>query len=62
MSRPPSPEPATIVLTFRVTPSQWLDLRAIAEDNQSRLSSFIREAIDEAVQDYRDRPVFRRDR
>lgn len=58
--RPPLDESASIVVTFRVTPTQFLDLRQIAEENQSRLASFIRQAIDEAVLDYRDRSVFRR--
>ena len=57
--RPIHDAPATNSVHVRVTPGQRLDLRRVATDNGRYLSTVIREAIDEYVSDYRDRPVFR---
>ena len=55
--RPPSGDPATIVVTLRVSPSEWIALRDLAESNQQRLSEFLRSAINAAALDCRDSPV-----
>ena len=53
-------EPASTQIHLRVTPAQRLELRRVADENGQRLSSIIREAVDEFVGDYRDGRVFRR--
>lgn len=53
-------EPASEDVNVRVTPSQRRDLEQVARDNRSSMATIIREAIDEYVADYRERPVFRR--
>lgn len=57
--RPPVAEPATIIITMRVSPTEWVDLRQLATVNQQPLSAFIRCAINQAALDCRDDPVFR---
>jgi uncharacterized protein (DUF1778 family) len=58
--RPRSPEPKTLVLRIRVTPSQRDTLQACAELNQlASISAFVREAIDEAASDCLEAPIFR---
>lgn len=52
-------EPATTVISVRVTLTQRRDLQQVARENQTCLSGVIREAVDEYVSDYRDdHPVF----
>jgi len=53
-------EPASAQIHLRVTPAQRLELRRVADENGQRLSTIVREAVDEFVGDYRDRRVFRR--
>jgi len=52
--------PVMVRLHVRVTQAQAEDMRAIARDNQMCLAQFMRDAINEAVLDYRDKPVFPR--
>lgn len=56
--RPPTEDPATIIVTMRVSSSEWVDLRDLARLNQQHLSAFIRAAINQAAFDCRDEPVF----
>ena len=59
--RPPIDDvPATARLYVRVTPAQRLELRRVASDNRTGMSGIIREAVNEFVNDYGDRPTFRR--
>ena len=56
-------EPATVHVKVRMTPTQRLELERIAADNHMRMTTFMREAINEAVSDCREqRPVFSRSR
>lgn len=60
MARPPLfGEPATDAIRIRVTPQQRRDLEHVARDNRTDVADVIREAVNEYVSDYRDRPVFR---
>lgn len=52
-------EPASQAICVRVTPAQRVELRRVADENSSRLSTIVRQAVDEFVGDYRDRRVFR---
>jgi len=56
--RPTADNPATAFVSLRVSRSEWADLRQIAALNQQRLSVFLRAAINQAVLDCRDDPVF----
>lgn len=56
--RPPVEDPATIIVTMRVKPAEWVDLRDLAHLNQQPVSAFIRVAINQAALDCRDEPVF----
>jgi hypothetical protein len=51
--------PATSSIRVRCTPAQHLELRRVADENGQRLSTIVREAVDEFVGDYRDGRVFR---
>jgi uncharacterized protein (DUF1778 family) len=51
-------EAASERLVIRVTKSQKQDLRTVAEENETDLTSFVRDAVNEAVADYRERRVF----
>jgi predicted transcriptional regulator len=51
--------PASTAFTVRCTPAQRLELRRVADENGQRLSTVVRQAVDEFVGDYRDRRVFR---
>jgi hypothetical protein len=51
--------PALTAFTVRCTPAQRLELRRVASENGQRLSTVVREAVDEFCGDYRDRRVFR---
>ena len=53
------PEPATAIVSLRVTPAQRLELRRVAADNRTHVGGLLREAVNEYVSDYRDRRVFR---
>jgi len=53
-------EPASSSIHVRCTPAQRLELRRVADENSQRLSSVVREAVDEFCADYRERRVFRR--
>jgi hypothetical protein len=65
MSKPPRGRPrlgdvpATSTIRVRCTPTQHLELRRVANENGQRLSTVVREAVDEFVGDYRERRVFR---
>jgi hypothetical protein len=64
MTKPPgrprlADVPATSSIRVRCTPAQHLELRRVADENGQRLSTVVREAVDEFVGDYRDRRVFR---
>jgi len=43
-----------------MTPAQRLELHRVANENGMRLSTVVREAVDEFVGDYADRRPFRR--
>jgi hypothetical protein len=66
MSKPGRPRladvPASASIRVRCTPAQRLELRRVAEENGTRMSTVVREAVDEWVGDYRERRVFRRTR
>lgn len=47
-------------MRVRVTSAELADLRQVAKENGVSASEFIREAVNEAVSDYRERTVFRR--
>jgi len=51
--------PVSSSFHVRCTPAQRLELRRVADENGQRLSTIVREAVDEFVSDYRDRRVFR---
>jgi len=55
-------EPASTQIHLRMTPAQRLELRRVADENGQRLSTVIREAVDEFCSDYRERTVFGRRR
>jgi hypothetical protein len=50
--------PATARVTFALTPAQHLELQRVASDNRTGVSGIIREAVNEFVSDYGDRPPF----
>jgi hypothetical protein len=52
--------PATRSIRVRCTPAQHLELRRVAGETGQRLSTIVRDAVDEFVGDYCDRRVFRR--
>jgi len=55
--------PAERSISVRVTVEQQRELRKVAAENRTRVSSVIREAVDEYVSDYRESGgVFRRRR
>jgi hypothetical protein len=56
--RPPLDEPANRRVEFRCTAAQRLELRRVADETGRRLSSVVREALDEWVGDYRERRIF----
>ena len=60
MSRQPfiPGDPATVRISIRVTPSVKSDLEQVARDNLTTSAGVIREAVNEYVFDYRNRPVF----
>jgi hypothetical protein len=59
--RPPLYDaPASTRISVKVTPAQRLELRRVASDNRTGMSGIIREAVNEFVSDYGDRPTFRR--
>lgn len=48
-------EPATSLITMRVTPAQRLELQRVAEENGGSVSGIIRESVNEYVADYREK-------
>ena len=52
-------EPATSVITVRVTPRQRQELERVATENGTDLTGVIRDAVNEYVSDYKDDRVFR---
>jgi hypothetical protein len=52
--------PASTSFRVRCTPAQRLELQRVASENGQRLSTVVRNAVDEYCGDYRDRRVFRR--
>lgn len=62
MARGPRPKfdrAATQTIRVRVTPEQRRDLDRVARDNNSRMADVIRDAVNEFVNDYGERRVFR---
>ena len=59
MPRPPVDEPASVVISLRVTASQRRELEQAACDNRTTVGGMIREAVAEYIADYRDAPGFR---
>lgn len=60
MARPTEfEEPTTARICVRLTPTQRKDLEQVARDNGTDITGVIREAVNEYVADYQDRPVFR---
>ena len=62
--RPPGRKPlhdvaASARISVAVTPAQRLELRRVASTNRSGVSGIIREAVNEYVNDYGDRRLFR---
>lgn len=57
--RPRRGSPANRPVHVRVTADELDDLRRVASENGVTTSEFIREAVNEAVSDYRERAVFR---
>lgn len=59
MSRQPRTDaPATVRISVRVTVDERLDLEDVARQNLADISGVIREAVNEYVADYRERPPF----
>lgn len=58
--RPKVAEPIDTPVTLKVTAAQRLELRRVAVENGTHVSTVIREAVDEFVSDYRERTVFGR--
>jgi hypothetical protein len=57
--RPPLYDvPASVRVTFSLTPAQRLDLKRVASDNGVGISGIIRDAVNEYVSDYGERRVF----
>lgn len=54
MPRPPVDDPASVVISLRVTTSQRRELEQAACDNRMTLGGMIREAVAEYIADYRD--------
>ena len=59
--RPRSGAGASRFVSIRVTPEERAELVLVARENRMTLTGFIREAVNEAVSDYREAVVFRRD-
>jgi hypothetical protein len=57
--RPPLDEPRSVVVKIRLTLTQRQRLCSIASLNGLNQTAFIRQAIDEAVSDCSDDPLFR---
>jgi hypothetical protein len=57
--RPRTPDPRTVIVKIRLTVSQRERLSSIASLNGLNQTAFIRQAIDEAVSDCSDDPLFR---
>ena len=49
---------ATVRIEMRVTPAQRLELQRVASDNRTGVAGLLREAVNEYVADYHDRPTF----
>jgi hypothetical protein len=45
-------------LSIRLTPEERRDLEAVARENHTNLADVLREAVNEYVADYRERPLF----
>jgi hypothetical protein len=45
-------------LTIRLTPGERSDLESVARENHTNLADVLREAVNEYVNDYRERKVF----
>jgi hypothetical protein len=59
LGRPPLGDaPATARIELRVTPAQRLELQRVATDNRLGMSGILREAVNEFIADYGERPVF----
>ena len=57
--RPPIADvPSTARVEIRMTPAQRLELRRVASDNGTGVAGIIREAVNEFVADYGERPPF----
>ena len=57
--RPPIADvPATARIEVRVTPAQRLEIQRVASDNRTGLSGILREAVNEFVADYGEKPPF----
>lgn len=56
--RPRLTEPITESVTVKVTSAQRLELKRVAAETGTRVSTILREAVDEWVSDYRERTVF----
>lgn len=61
MPRPPrSGEAATVLTVIRMTPTERRDLETVARENRTTIGGVLRDAANEYVADYRERPVFGR--
>jgi hypothetical protein len=49
---------ATARIEVRVTPAQRLEIQRVASDNRTGLSGILREAVNEFVADYGEKPPF----
>lgn len=57
--RPRAGRPSKTGIRVRLTDVERRDLEQVARDNQTDLSGVVREAVNEYVADYRERPAFR---
>lgn len=56
--RPRADVPAGRRITIRLTVREREDLEDVARENETSLAGLIRQAVNEYVGDYRERPVF----
>jgi predicted DNA-binding protein len=57
--RPRSETAASEAIRVRVTEAERADLQAVADELGQPMAAVIRDAVNEFVGDFRDRPVFR---
>jgi hypothetical protein len=50
--------PSTARIELRVTPAQRIELRRVANENQTGVAGLLREAVNEFVADYHERQLF----